>query len=93
MPESIMVMEAYSGKVLVASNAAAKRPIASLTKIASGAVAIDWATATETDISKARISVPQTVTLVGGPNPMNLPPMNEIDHGGTGNPGARPCGQ
>ena len=78
MQESIMVMEAYSGKVLVASNAAAKRPIASLTKIASGAVAVDWATATGTDISTARISVPQTVTLVGGPNPMNLQPGDQM---------------
>ncbi len=43
--ESIMVMEAYSGKVLVASNASAKRPVASITKIATGAVAVDWATA------------------------------------------------
>jgi len=41
MQESIMVIEAYSGKVLVASNAAAKRPIASLTKIATGAVTVD----------------------------------------------------
>ncbi|MEY5012941.1 MAG: hypothetical protein RLY69_656 [Verrucomicrobiota bacterium] len=78
MQESVMVMEAHSGKVLVASNAAAKRPIASLTKIATGAVTVDWATATETDISKARIGVPQTATLVGGPNPMNLQPGDQM---------------
>ena len=44
-----MVVEAHSGKVLVASNASAKRPIASLTKIATGAVAVDWATAAGTE--------------------------------------------
>jgi len=72
--ESVMVVEAYSGKILVAQNAAQKRPIASLTKIAMAAVAVDWATATGNDIGNVTISVPQTITLVGGPNPMNLQP-------------------
>lgn len=76
--ESIMVLEAYSGKVLVASNAAAKRPIASLTKIATGAVAVDWSIATGADLGTLQITVPQTVTLVGGPNPMNLQPGDRI---------------
>ncbi len=76
--ESIMVMEAYSGKVLVAANASAKRPIASLTKIATGAVSVDWATATGADIGTLQITVPETVTLVGGPNPMNLQPGDRI---------------
>jgi D-alanyl-D-alanine carboxypeptidase (penicillin-binding protein 5/6) len=76
--ESVMVLEAYSGKVLVASNASAKRPIASLTKIATGAVAVDWATATGADLGTLQITVPQTVTLVGGPNPMNLQPGDRL---------------
>jgi D-alanyl-D-alanine carboxypeptidase (penicillin-binding protein 5/6) len=76
--ESIMVMEAYSGKVLIASNAGARRPIASLTKIATGSVAVDWATATGADIGSLQITVPQTVSLVGGPNPMNLQPGDRI---------------
>lgn len=76
--ESVIVMEAYSGKVLVASNASAKRPIASLTKIATGVVAIDWANATGTDIGSLQITVPSTVTLVGGPNPMNLQPGDRL---------------
>ena len=73
-----MVLEAYSGKVLVASNASAKRPIASLTKIATGVVAVDWANATGSDIGSLQITVPQTVTLVGGPNPMSLQPGDRI---------------
>lgn len=77
-PESVMVMEAYSGKVLVASNASAKRPVASLTKIATAVVAIDWANATNTDLGTAMISVPQTITLVGGPNPMSLQPGDQL---------------
>jgi len=73
-----MVLEAYSGKVLVASNASAKRPIGSLAMIATGAVAVDWATATGTNIGSQQITVPQTVTLVGGPNPMNLQPGDRL---------------
>ena len=69
-----MVVEAYSGKVLLAANAAEKRPVASLTKIATATVAIDWATATETDLAKVRLTVPQTAALVGGANPLSLQP-------------------
>ncbi len=77
-PESVMVVEAYSGKILIASNASAKRPIASLTKIATAIVTVDWATATNTDLGTATITVPQTITLVGGPNPMNLQPGDRL---------------
>ena len=77
-PESIMVVEAYSGKILIAANASAKRPIASLTKIATAVVTVDWATATNTDLGTATITVPQTITLVGGPNPMNLQPGDQL---------------
>jgi D-alanyl-D-alanine carboxypeptidase (penicillin-binding protein 5/6) len=76
--ESVMVVEAYSGKILVASNASAKRPIASLTKIATAVVTVDWATATNTDLGTAVITVPQTITFVGGPNPMNLQPGDQL---------------
>jgi serine-type D-Ala-D-Ala carboxypeptidase (penicillin-binding protein 5/6) len=76
--ESVMVLEAYSGKVLIASNASARRPVASLTKIATGVVALDWATATDNDPGKVMITVPQTITLVGGPNPMNLQPGDRL---------------
>lgn len=77
-PESVMVVEAYSGKILIASNASAKRPVASLTKIATAAVTVDWATATETDLGKTSITVPETISLVGGPNPMNLQPGDTL---------------
>ncbi len=76
--ESVMVMEAYSGKVLVASNASEKRPVASLNKIATGVVAVDWAAAAGKDIATHMITVPQTVTLVGGPNPLNLQPGDRL---------------
>lgn len=77
-PESVMVVEAFSGKILVAANSATKRPIASLTKIATAVVTVDWAAATGTDLGTAMITVPDTITLVGGPNPMNLQPGDHL---------------
>jgi D-alanyl-D-alanine carboxypeptidase (penicillin-binding protein 5/6) len=76
--ESLMVVEAYSGKILVASNASAKRPIASLTKIATGVVAVDWAIAAGADLGTLMMTVPETVMRVGGPNPMNLQPGDRL---------------
>ncbi len=78
-PESIMVVEAYSGKILIATNSKAKRPIASLNKIATAIVAIDWAAATGTDIGNVEITAPETINLVGGPNPMNLQPGDKLN--------------
>ncbi len=77
-PESVMVMEAHSGKILIASNAGAKRPVASLTKIATASVAIDWANATGVDMGKHHITVPATASLLGGPNPMKLQPGDRL---------------
>ncbi|NQX00188.1 D-alanyl-D-alanine carboxypeptidase [bacterium] len=77
-PESVMVVEAHSGKILIASNASAKRPIASLTKIATAAVTVDWAETTGTDLGTTMITAPPTVALVGGPNPMNLQPGDQL---------------
>lgn len=77
-PESVMVLEAWSGKVLIASNATAKRPVASLAKIATGAVIVDWANATQTDLGTATLTVPESITQIGGPNPMKLQPGERI---------------
>ena len=76
--ECVMVLEAYSGKVLVASNSTVKRPVASLTKMATASVAVDWTVAAGVDPAKLMITVPETVTLVGGPNPMNLSPGDRL---------------
>ncbi len=77
-PESVMVVEAHSGKILIGTNSTTKRPVASLTKIATGVVAIDWANAAGTDLGKLMITAPETVALVGGPNPMNLMPGDRL---------------
>lgn len=71
-PESMMVMEAYSGKILVASQSTKVRPIASLNKIAVACVAVDWADAAGVDIGQEMATVPASIQAVGGPNPMGL---------------------
>lgn len=76
--ESIIVLEAYSGKILLAANSTHRRPVASLAKMATAAVTIDWATATGVDLGEITITIPQTINLVGGPNPMNLQPGERI---------------
>lgn len=73
-----MVVEAHSGKVFQAQNSTARRPVASLTKICTGVVATDWAIATSQDLKKVIATVPESVTRVGGPNPLNLQPGQQI---------------
>lgn len=70
--EAHMVVEAYSGKVLSAANSTQKRPVASLTKMATAIVAVDWATATGTDMSTQIIRVPGIVAQLGMPSPVGL---------------------
>jgi serine-type D-Ala-D-Ala carboxypeptidase (penicillin-binding protein 5/6) len=76
--EAFMVVEAHSGKVLLAQNSTVKRPVASLTKICTGVVATDWAIATSQDLKKVMATVPESVTRVGGANPLNLQPGQQI---------------
>lgn len=76
--EAHIVVEAYSGKVLSAENSTAKRPVASLTKMATAIVAVDWATATETDIATHMISVPDIVLQLPTPSPLKLAPGDTL---------------
>jgi serine-type D-Ala-D-Ala carboxypeptidase (penicillin-binding protein 5/6) len=76
--EAFMVVEAHSGKVLMAQNSTVRRPVASLTKISTGVIATDWAIATSQDLKKVIATVPESVTRIGGPNPMNLQPGQQI---------------
>lgn len=73
-----MVVEAHSGKVFLAQNSTQRRPVASLTKICTGVVATDWAIATSQDLKNVMATVPQSITRVGGANPMNLQPGQRI---------------
>ncbi|MCP5536161.1 MAG: D-alanyl-D-alanine carboxypeptidase [Akkermansiaceae bacterium] len=70
-------MEAHSGRVLLAANPEQKRPIASLTKMVTAKVVLDWAKLSQTSLS-TMASVPQSALAVGGVNPMGLKPGDRI---------------
>lgn len=72
--EAHIVVEAYSGKVLSGQNTSVKRPVASLTKMATAVVAVDWANAAGRDISKEIIRVPSIVSQLPTPSPISLAP-------------------
>jgi len=76
--ESVMVVEAHSGKVLIASGSTDRRAIASLTKIATGVVALDWAKAAGVEPDEVVAVVPQEAAMLGGPNPMGLKPGDRM---------------
>ena len=75
--ESYLVMEAHSSRVLLAANPEAKRPVASLTKIAAAKVVLDWAKASGSSLATQAV-VPNTALHGGGPNPMGLKPGDRI---------------
>ncbi len=70
--ESHIVVEAHSGKVLSASDATTKRPVASLTKIATAIVAVDWATATNTELGTTIVRVPESAAMLGNSTALGL---------------------
>ncbi|MFM2199364.1 MAG: hypothetical protein RLZZ505_2796 [Verrucomicrobiota bacterium] len=76
--EAHIVVEAYSGKVLSAENSTVKRPVASLTKMATAIVAVDWATATGIELSKEMIRVPEIVLHLNTTSPIKLAPGDTL---------------
>lgn len=76
--DAMMVVEAHSGKVLIAKNSTMKRPVASLTKIATGVMVVDWAEAAGVDLDTREAIVPQAVATSPGANPMNLQPGERL---------------
>lgn len=75
--ESYFVVEAHSGRILLAQRSDDKRSVASLTKVATAIVALDWAKATGADLGVEMI-VPPSVASLGGSNPMGLYPGDQI---------------
>jgi len=73
-----MVVEAYSGKVLLADNSTVRRPVASLTKIATGVLVVDWAEASGTELDERELVVPDSAAVLPGPNPMRLAPGERL---------------
>ncbi len=59
-----IVVEANTGKVLSAENSTVQRPVASLTKIATALVAIDWGNSTKIDYETYLVQVPPLVESI-----------------------------
>jgi D-alanyl-D-alanine carboxypeptidase (penicillin-binding protein 5/6) len=75
--ESVFVVEAHSGRVLITAESGKKRPVASLTKMATAIVVLDWAKVTGTDLGLETL-VPSSAGVLGGANPMGLRPGDRI---------------
>lgn len=76
--EAVMVVEAHSGKVLIGKNTTEKRPVASLTKMATGILALDWAEAAGIEPVERELVVPASVGALGGANPLKLAPGERL---------------
>ncbi len=75
--QSYIIVDDQTGHILAAGNANQKRQIASLTKIATAMVVMDWADATKNSLAAA-VEVPAGVTGIGGVNPCGLQPGDRV---------------
>lgn len=74
---SWIIVDDHTGHVLARNDDGERRQIASLTKIASAMVVLDWAQATNTSLANA-VTVPDSVTGIGGVNPCGLQPGDSV---------------
>ena len=70
---SYIIVDSETGHILADGNRNDKRQVASLTKVATTMVVLDWAEATGTSMATP-VEVPAGVTSVGGVNPCGLQP-------------------
>lgn len=75
--ESYIVFDAISRKVFFADNTEEQRPIASLTKVATAKVVLDWAKLSKTSLD-SQMRVPDQVSLLPGNSPLSLVPGDVI---------------
>jgi len=76
--ESYLVVEAHSGKIVSEYQADLRRPVASLAKIATAMVVLDWAKFSGSSMSQLAV-VPTGAAYLGGSNPMGLAPGDRIE--------------
>jgi D-alanyl-D-alanine carboxypeptidase (penicillin-binding protein 5/6) len=74
---SFIVVDANQKKVLVEGDADRRLAVASLTKIATALVALDWIYSQKVD-KNALMTVPPSVAAIGGANPFGLQPGDQI---------------
>jgi len=71
------VGDGTSGYVLFSENGSKKLPIASLTKIATAMVVLDWADVRKQDLGQ-KVVVPADIARVGGANPVGFEPGDMV---------------
>ncbi|HRX53043.1 MAG TPA: serine hydrolase [Verrucomicrobiales bacterium] len=74
---SYIVVDATQKKILLEGEPDRKLPVASLTKVATATVAMDWVDARNGDRSEM-MTVPYSVGSLGGANPLGLAPGDQI---------------
>lgn len=74
--DAYIVVDSNTKKIFMASNAGKKRPVASLTKIATACVVLDWAERTGADLGQRAVIPPSAAGLV--PNPFNFAPGDTL---------------
>lgn len=74
---SYIAIEANSGKLLFSSNAEARRPVASLSQVATAMVTLDWVARTRLPLDTF-IAVPQEAFGLRAGNPMDLQPGDRL---------------
>jgi serine-type D-Ala-D-Ala carboxypeptidase (penicillin-binding protein 5/6) len=79
-PAAYVIADQTTGYILEAYKGEAKRQIASLTKIATGKVVLDWAAKTSTDLAQQVVVPQQAIMESGGGNPISLQPNDLISY-------------
>ena len=74
---SHIVVDAETGHILASGDPNQKVQVASLTKIATAMVVMDWADATRSSLANA-VTVPEGINSVSGVNPCGLQPGDKV---------------
>src|ERR1700738_575255 len=75
-----VVADQTTGYILESYKGEEKRQVASLTKIATGKVVLDWASKTGRDLAEQVVVPPEVMEKAGGVNPMGLQPNDLISY-------------
>lgn len=75
---SFIVVDVTHKKILLAGEPDRKLPIASLTKVATAVVAMDWVDSRQGGDRNQTLTVPYSVGGLGGANPLGLVPGDQI---------------
>lgn len=76
-PNAFIVVDANHKKILAQNESDRKLPVASLTKIATVLVALDWTDSRKLD-KNAIMVVPPSAAMIGGANPLGMQPGDRV---------------